>query len=192
LAFIAAHPAFWVVFLRGGDRFIVSARRVAEVTRRLGAIRHVKIVRWHTRVPIVDPERITPDFVSALRSDGKTVYVALHTNHPRELTPAARAACASIIDAGIPMISQSVLLKGVNDSVEILEALLRDLVEMRIKPYYLHQADLAPGTSHFRTTIEEGQALMRELRRRVSGLCMPTYVVDGADGSPKANITPLG
>jgi lysine 2,3-aminomutase len=192
LDYIAAHPKIWEVILTGGDPFILSARRVADVTRRLAAIPHVKILRWHTRVPVVDPERLTPEFASALRVEGKAVYVALHTNHPRELTPSARRACAMIIDAGIPMLSQSVLLKGVNDTVESLESLVRALVEMRIKPYYLHQADPAPGTAHFRTTVEEGQALMRELRARASGLCLPTYVVDNADGNHKANITPQG
>src|SRR5207237_1778657 len=114
--------------------------------------------------------------VRALRASGKTTYVALHANHPRELTPAARVATARIVDAGIPMVSQSVLLRGVNDDAATLEELMRAFVECRIKPYYLHHADLAPGTSHFRTTIEEGQALMRALRGRVSGLAQPTDV----------------
>jgi lysine 2,3-aminomutase len=110
--------------------------------------------------------------------------VALHANHPRELTDAARAACRRIIDAGIAMVSQSVLLRGVNDDVETLEALMRGFVEMRVKPYYLHHGDLAPGTAHLRTTIAEGQALMRALRARLSGLALPTYVLDipGAHG----------
>ena len=119
----------------------------------------MKIIRWHTRVPVVDPARITDDFVAALIVPGATTYVALHANHPRELTAEARAACARLIDAGIPMVSQSVLLRGVNDNVETLEALMRAFIETRIKPYYLHHADLAPGTSHFRVPIEEGQAL---------------------------------
>ena len=106
------------------------------------------------------------------------VYVALHANHPRELTPAARAACARLVDAGVPMLSQTVLLKGVNDDAETLGALMRAFVETRIKPYYLHHGDLAPGTGHFRTTLAEGQAVMRALRGRWSGLCQPTYVLD--------------
>jgi lysine 2,3-aminomutase len=150
----------------------------------------VKIVRLHTRLPIVTPERITPSLVRALRAPGKTTYVALHANHPRELTPAARAACARIVDAGIPMVSQSVLLRGVNDDVQTLEDLMRAFVECRIKPYYLHHADLAPGTSHFRTTIEEGQALMRALRGRVSGLAQPTYVLDIPGGFGKVPVGP--
>jgi lysine 2,3-aminomutase len=116
--------------------------------------------------------------------------VVLHANHPRELTAAARAACARLVDAGIPMLSQSVLLRGVNDDVATLSALLRNLVECRIKPYYLHHADLAPGTAHLRTGIAEGRALMRALHGRVSGLCQPAYVLDIPGGFGKSPIGP--
>jgi lysine 2,3-aminomutase len=144
----------------------------------------VKILRWHTRVPVVAPERVTTELAHALGSSPKAVYVALHTNHPRELTELARTACARLIAQGIAMVSQTVLLKGVNDDADTLEALMRALVETRVKPYYLHHGDLAPGTAHFRTTIAEGQALMRALRTRLSGLALPTYVLDipGAHG----------
>jgi lysine 2,3-aminomutase len=184
LDYVRAHPEIWEVILTGGDPFILSPRRIAEVTAALGGIPHVKILRWHTRVPCVAPERVTPSLVEALRSSSKTVYVALHANHPRELTDAARAACQHLIDAGIAMVSQSVLLKGVNDDADTLEALMRRFVEMRVKPYYLHHGDLAPGTTHLRTTIAEGQTLMRTLRARLSGLALPTYVLDipGAHG----------
>jgi lysine 2,3-aminomutase len=113
-------------------------------------------VRVHTRVPAVDPARVTPALLRALKSSGKTTYVVLHANHPRELTAAARAACARLIDAGMPMLSQSVLLKGVNDDAETLGTLMRALVECRFKPYYLHHLDHAPSTAHFRTTIARG------------------------------------
>jgi len=189
LAYIESHREIWEVILTGGDPFVLNARRVAEVSARLAAIPHVKIVRWHTRVPVVDPARITDEFVAALIVPGATTYVALHANHPRELTAAARAACARLIDAGIPMLSQSVLLRGVNDDVETLEALMRAFVETRIKPYYLHHADLAPGTSHFRVPIDEGQRLMRDLRARVSGVCVPHYVLDIPGGFAKAPLT---
>jgi lysine 2,3-aminomutase len=184
LDYVRAHPQIWEVILTGGDPFILSPRRIAEVTAALGDIPHVKILRWHTRVPCVAPERVTPSLVEALRSSSKTVYVALHANHPRELTNTARAACQRLIDAGIAMVSQSVLLKGVNDDADTLEALMRHFVEMRVKPYYLHHGDLAPGTAHLRTTIAEGQTLMRALRARLSGLALPTYVLDipGAHG----------
>ncbi len=182
--YIRTNPQVWEVILTGGDPLILSARRIAEVTAALGDIAHVKVLRWHTRVPAVAPERITPEVVAALRSSSKTVYVALHANHPRELTSAAREACARLIDAGVAMVSQSVLLKGINDDADTLEALMRSFVETRIKPYYLHHGDLAPGTAHLRTAIETGQTLMRELRRRLSGLALPTYVLDipGAHG----------
>jgi lysine 2,3-aminomutase len=178
LAYIKAHPVIWEVILSGGDPLVLSPRRLAAVMKRLRAIEHVKVVRVHTRVPAVDPARITPALVRALKASGKTTYVVLHANHPRELTAAARAACARLIDAGIPMLCQSVLLKGVNDDAETLGALMRALVECRIKPYYLHQMDPAPGTSHFRTTIARGQELIQRLRERYSGLCQPTYVLD--------------
>jgi lysine 2,3-aminomutase len=151
----------------------------------------VKIVRIHTRVPTVEPERITPALVEALKASGKTVYVGLHINHARELSPAARAACARIVDAGIPMVSQTVLLKGVNDSAETLADLMRALIECRIKPYYLHHGDLAPGTSHLRTDIATGQTLMRQLQGRLSGLAQPTYVLDIPGGYGKAPVGPV-
>jgi lysine 2,3-aminomutase len=187
--YIAGHPQIWEVILSGGDPLVLSARRIKQVVKRLAAIPHVKVIRVHTRVPAVAPERTNAALVRALRTD-KATFVVLHANHPRELTKEARAACARLIDAGIPILSQSVLLRGVNDDVETLGALMRALVECRIKPYYLHHADLAPGTAHLRTTIAEGQALMRGLRGRFSGLCQPTYVLDIPDGYGKSPIGP--
>src|SRR4051794_27909598 len=146
LAYVRERPEIWEVILTGGDPLVLSARRLGEVVRRIAAIAHVKIIRLHTRVPVVSPEKITPALVRALKGSGATTYVALHANHPRELTPQVRAAVARIVDAGIPMVSQSVLLRGVNDDAQTLEALMRAFVECRIKPYYLHHADLAPGT----------------------------------------------
>jgi lysine 2,3-aminomutase len=185
LAYIAANPGIWEVILTGGDPFMLSPRRIAEVTRPLSAIGHVKVLRWHTRVPVADPARVTPELVEALGSDTATVYVALHANHPRELTPAARDACARLIDAGIPMLSQTVLLRGINDHPGTLANLMRAFVETRIKPYYLHHPDMAPGTAHFRLSIAEGQAIVRVMRGRVSGLAQPTYVLDIPGGHGK-------
>jgi lysine 2,3-aminomutase len=161
-----------------------------EIMSDLAAIDHVKIIRIHTRVPVADPAKVTDETVAALKADGATTWVALHANHPRELTVDARAACARMIDAGIPMVSQSVLLRGVNDDAATLEALMRGFVECRIKPYYLHHGDLAPGTAHLRTTLEHGQKLMRALRGRVSGLCQPDYVLDIPGGHGKAPVGP--
>ena len=184
LDYVRAHPEIWEVILTGGDPLVLSPRRVAEVTAALEDIAHVKILRWHSRVPAVAPERVTPELVTSLRSHTKAVFVALHANHPREMTAAARLACARLVDAGIAMVSQTVLLHGVNDDAATLEALMRAFVEARVKPYYLHHGDLAPGTAHLRTTIAEGHALMRTLRERLSGLALPLYVLDipGAHG----------
>jgi lysine 2,3-aminomutase len=187
-AYIAAHPEIWEVILTGGDPLVLSPRRLDEIMGRLEAIDHVKIVRFHTRVPVVEPGRIDDALIAALKAGRKTAYVALHANHPREMTEEARAACARLVDAGIVMVSQSVLLKGVNDDPDTLAALMRAFVETRIKPYYLHHPDLAPGTSHFRLTIAEGQALVAALRGRISGLCQPTYILDIPGGHGKAVI----
>jgi lysine 2,3-aminomutase len=190
LDYIRAHEEIWEVILTGGDPLVLSPRRLAEIMTALGDIPHVKVVRFHTRVPVVEPERIDAALVAALTTSAKTVYVALHANHPREMTAAAREACARLTEGGIAMISQTVLLKGVNDDVSTLAALMRAFVEARVKPYYLHHPDLAPGTSHFRMSIPEGQALVAALRGRVSGLCQPTYVLDIPDGHGKAPIGP--
>jgi lysine 2,3-aminomutase len=190
LDYISAHPEIWEVVLTGGDPLVLSARRLKQVMSRLAAIAHVKVIRVHSRVPAVDPARITRELVGALKAEGKATYVVLHANHARELTESAREACARLVDAGIPMLSQSVLLAGINDDPQTLGALMRALVECRIKPYYLHHGDLAPGTAHLRTSIERGQDLMRALRGRLSGLCQPTYVLDIPGGYGKSPIGP--
>jgi lysine 2,3-aminomutase len=190
LAYMRARPEIWEAVLTGGDPLVLSPRRLAATTAGLAAIPHLKVLRWHTRLPVAAPERATKALARALcAGHDKTVYVALHANHPRELTDEARAACRRLIDAGATLVSQSVLLKGVNDDADTLEALMRAFVEARVKPYYLHHPDLAPGTAHFRVSVARGQALMRELRGRLSGLAMPTYVLDqpGAHGK-----TPIG
>jgi lysine 2,3-aminomutase len=190
LAYIRAHSEIWEVILTGGDPLMLSPRRLKEIMADLAAIDHVRIIRIHTRVPVAEPSRVTDEMVAALKVKGATTWVALHANHVRELTKNARAACAAMVEAGIPMVSQSVLLRGVNDDPATLEALMRGFVECRIKPYYLHHGDLAPGTSHLRTTLEKGQNLMRSLRGRVSGLCQPDYVVDIPGGHGKAPAGP--
>src|SRR5258708_5474459 len=190
LDYIRSRGEIWEVILTGGDPLMLSPRRLAEIMADLAAIDHVKIVRIHTRVPIAAPARIDSDMVGALRVEGATTWIAVHANHPRELSGEARVACAQLTDAGIPLVSQSVLLRGVNDDAATLEALMRAFVECRIKPYYLHHGDLAPGTAHLRTTIAEGQALMLTLRGRVSGLCQPDYVLDIPGGHGKAPVGP--
>jgi lysine 2,3-aminomutase len=187
--YIRQRPQIWEVIITGGDPFLLAPRRVAEIVRALDQVPHLGVIRFHTRVPVVDPRRINSALVEALTAE-KAVYVVIHANHPRELTAHARAAVLQLTRAGIPVLSQTVLLRGVNDNAAVLEALFRGLVAMRVKPYYLHHADLARGTSHFRTGIEAGQRLVRALRGRISGLCQPTYVLDIPGGFGKVPIAP--
>jgi lysine 2,3-aminomutase len=187
--YIRENKNIWEVILSGGDPLILSDRRLASLMQELAAIEHVAVVRIHTRVPLVDPARITEHFIRALKIR-PAVYVALHVNHARELTPEVRKAFALMADNGIPLLSQTVLLKGVNDTVEALSVLMRALVANRVKPYYLHHLDKARGVSHFRVPIARGQHLMRELRGRLSGLCQPVYVLDIPGGHGKVPIGP--
>lgn len=189
LGYIESKDEIWEVVITGGDPLIMSARRIAKIMRRLESINHVGVVRLHTRVPVVKPDAVNEDLINALRIK-KAVYVVLHTNHAQELSADAREACAKLIDSGFPMLSQTVLLQGVNADPKILEALFRALVEIRIKPYYLHHGDLAKGTSHFRTSIAAGQEVMRALRGNVSGICQPLYVLDIPGGNGKVPIGP--
>jgi len=188
IAYIAAHEEIWEVILTGGDPLVLSPRRLHVIMEKLAGIAHVKVVRFHTRVPVVEPKRIDAEMVEALTASGKTTYLAVHANHPRELTALARTGFDLLIAGGVVLISQSVLLAGVNDDAETLAALMRGFVENRIRPYYLHHPDLAPGTGHFRVSIEDGQRLVTALRGRISGLCQPTYVLDIPGGHGKADI----
>lgn len=190
LTYIRNHPEIWEVILTGGDPLMLSDRRLADAISRLNDIAHVKVLRIHTRVPVVDPARITPELIQALRGRAP-VYVLLHCNHARELSREARAACARLVDAGIPMLSQSVLLRGVNDAAESLESLMRALVEARVKPHYIHHCDLARGTSHYRVPIAEGRALLSRMRGNISGLCQPIYMLDLPDGHGKVPVGPV-
>jgi lysine 2,3-aminomutase len=188
LEYIRTHREIWEVILTGGDPLVLSSRRLRSVMSALADIDHVKVVRIHTRVPVADPGRITPALVRAMKIKGRPTYVAIHINHARELSADARAACSRMADAGIPLLSQTVLLAGVNDTSEVMAQLMRALTECRIRPYYLHHCDLAPGTGHLRTDIATGQRLMRDLRGRLSGLCQPTYVLDIPGGHGKSPI----
>ncbi len=190
LAYLRDHLEIWEVILTGGDPMILSPSRMRHVMDKLAEIEHIKIVRLHTRVPVVTPAHVDDALIAALKSAGKAVYVALHANHPKEFTPNARAAIARLVDAGIPMLSQSVLLRGINDDLDTLMALMRSFVEMRIKPYHLNHGDLAPGTAHFRTSIAEGRKLVGALRGRLSGLCQFFYVLDIPGGAGKAVLNP--
>lgn len=189
IAYIADHPQISEVILTGGDPLVLSPRRLADLVARLSAVPHVDIIRFHTRVPVVAPEKITDDLLAALQGRA-TTYVVVHTNHAAEITPAAADALGRLARAGIPLLSQSVLLAGINDDAATLEALFRTLVRHRVTPYYLHHCDLALGAGHFRTTIARGQAIMAQLRGRLSGICLPTYVLDIPGGFGKVPIGP--
>lgn len=188
LAYIDAHPDIWEVILTGGDPLALSPRRLRDVLQRLDTIAHVRTIRIHTRVPVVLPARVDGALLAALRAVATPVYVALHANHPRELSPAARGACAKLVDSGIPMLSQTVLLAGVNDDVDTLVALMRAFVESRVKPYYLHHPDLAPGTAHFRLPVARGRALVAAMNARLSGIARPRYVLDLPGGFGKVSL----
>ncbi|MEZ0225374.1 MAG: lysine-2,3-aminomutase-like protein [Alphaproteobacteria bacterium] len=184
LAYIRNTKEIWEVILTGGDPFVLSPRRLREIMDALNEIPHVQVIRFHTRVPVADPERVTDELVQALHSE-KAVYVVLHANHARELTVKVRETSRKFIAAGIPLLSQSTLLKGVNDDAAVLEELFRTLTAMKIKPYYLHHPDLAPGTSHFRLPLARGRALVAKIWGRLSGIAQPNYVLDIPGGFGK-------
>ncbi|MFK7913017.1 MAG: lysine-2,3-aminomutase-like protein [Pseudomonadales bacterium] len=186
--YIAARPQIWEVIVSGGDPLAMSPRRIGALIDRLRSIRHVKVLRWHSRVPVVTPERVTAELAELLASATQTSYIMVHANHANEFSAPARQACKTLIDAGNSLMSQTVLLRGINDNVDTLSMLMRTFVEQRITPYYLHHPDLAPGTAHFRVPLAKGQRLMRALRGRYSGLCQPTYVVDIPGGAGKSPI----
>jgi lysine 2,3-aminomutase len=186
-AYIAAHPEIWEVILSGGDPLVFPDAYLATVFRRLREIPHVRIIRVHTRTPAILPQRLTPELGALARSHAP-VYFVIHVNHPREITPTFARHVGFLIDAGSPVLSQSVLLRGVNDDAKTLSALFKRLVEARVKPYYLHQLDRAPGTNHFRVPLDEGIELMRSLRGHISGLCQPTYILDIPGGHGKVPI----
>jgi lysine 2,3-aminomutase len=190
LDYIRARPGIWEVILTGGDPLMLSSRRMAELIAALDAIGHVGVIRVHSRVPIVDPSRVTDDLVRALKPKRASLWLGVHCNHPRELEGGAREALTRLADAGVPLLGQTVLLQGVNDDVETLDRLMRALVTARVKPYYLHHPDLVRGTAHFRVPVARGQALMKALRGRLSGLAQPTYVLDVPGGHGKVPIGP--
>jgi lysine 2,3-aminomutase len=189
LAYIAARPQIREVILTGGDPLLLSPRRLQALLAGVEAIGHVELVRIHTRVPVADPDVVSEALTATLATE-LPLWLVVHANHAREFTPAARAAVRRIQGQGVPVLGQSVLLRGVNDSLEALEALFRAMLRARIKPYYLHQLDPAPGPARFHVPIAEGQALLAGLRGRVTGLAWPTYVLDIPGGHGKVPIGP--
>jgi len=187
-AYIRANPDIWEVILSGGDPLILKGAQIGKIIKELDQIEHVEIIRLHTRVPIVDPQRINEPILRAL-TQRQPIYIVLHINHPAEFILPAIAAINKLVDNGIVLLGQTVLLKGVNDTVKVLGQLLRQMVKYRIKPYYLHHLDMARGTGHFRLPIVKGQELVAGLRGNYSGLCQPQYVLDIPGGGGK---TPIG
>ncbi|TIP74544.1 MAG: KamA family radical SAM protein [Mesorhizobium sp.] len=189
-AYIESHPEIHEVILTGGDPLSLPDKALAEIRARIEAVPHVRLLRIHTRVPVALPARITSGLVRSLQGR-LMVTVVTHFNHAREITPAAEAACRTLRQGGFVLLNQSVLLKGVNDTVQVLEELCRELMyRLGVKPYYLHHGDLARGMAHRRTTIAEGQALASALRARLSGICNPVYVLDLPDGGGKVPLGP--
>ena len=188
-AWFAAHPAVTEVILTGGDPLMLSPRRLGTIIARLSAMPHIQTIRLHSRVPVAEPDRITDALGDALETD-RSLWIAVHANHAREFSPQATAALRRLVSRGIPLLGQSVLLRGVNDSADALEALFRAMIAARVKPYYLHQLDPAPGTARFHVPIEEGRALLARLRGRVTGLAWPTYILDIPGGYGKVPIGP--
>ena len=189
LEWLRTHEQIREVILTGGDPLMLSSRRLGEIVTALSAMAHVSTIRVHTRVPVAAPERVTDALLDALETE-KAMWMAVHVNHARELAPAARDTLRRIARRGIPLLGQSVLLRGVNDSEPALEALFRTMVENRMRPYYLHQLDPAPGTAHFHVPVEEGQRLLAGLRGRVTGLAWPVYVLDIPGGYGKVPLGP--
>ena len=189
LAYIAARPAIREVILTGGDPLTLAPRRLAEIVGALDALPGVRVIRIHTRLPVAAPERLTAELLAALSCE-TALFIAIHANHPREFSPPARAALRRLSATGAALLGQSVLLAGVNDDPATLEALMRGFIENRVKPYYLHQLDAAPGTARFRVPVARGQALMRGLLGRVSGLAIPRYMLDIPNGYGKSPLGP--
>jgi lysine 2,3-aminomutase len=188
LAWFEGNTAIREVILTGGDPLMLSARRLGEILGRLAGMAHIETLRIHTRVPVADPARVTGALVAAMRQT-KPVFIAVHANHAREFTPDAAVALARIAEAGVPLLGQTVLLRGVNDAAPALEALLRAMIRNRIKPYYLHSLDPAPGTARFQVPEDDGLALMAALRGRLPGHALPFFVRETPMGGGKKPVT---
>lgn len=187
--YIRKEPRVREVILSGGDPFLLETDTIEEILIALRKIPHVEILRIHSRTPCTLPQRITPRLAGMLKKY-QPLYVNTHFNHPLEITPIAAAACARLADAGIPLGNQTVFLKGVNDEAEIMTMLFQKLLQIRVRPYYLHHPDLVRGTGHFRPSIEKGLEMMAAIQGHTSGLCLPHYVIDVPGGGGKVPLLP--
>lgn len=189
IEYIAAHPEIRDVILSGGDALLVNDGVLETIFQKLRAIEHVEIIRLGSRIPVVLPQRITPELCEIIKKY-QAIWVNTHFNHPNEITPESKKACEMLADAGCPLGNQSVLLAGVNDSVHIMKKLVNDLVKIRVRPYYIYQCDLSMGLEHFRTPVSKGIEIIEGLRGHTSGLCVPTFVVDAPGGGGKIPVMP--
>jgi lysine 2,3-aminomutase len=189
LAYIASRPEIRDVILSGGDPLLLSDERLDAILTSLRKIPHVEIIRIGSRVPVTLPERVTLKLVRMLKRH-HPLFINTHFNHPREVTAHSAKACARLADVGIPLGNQSVLLKGVNDDPQVMRILMQRLLAIRVRPYYIHQMDLVLGTSHFRTKVAKGVAIMEALRGHTSGLATPHYMIDLPGGKGKVEIPP--
>lgn len=189
LDYIAKTPAIRDVLISGGDPFVLSDSKLERIISGLRKIEHVEIIRIGTRTPVVMPMRITPELLSMLKKY-QPIWINTHFNHPRELTADAIKACGDIVDAGIPLGNQSVLLRGINDNIETMKDLLLRLVRARVRPYYLYQCDLSRGIGHFRTPVEKGIEIIQNLTGSISGYAVPKFVIDAPCGGGKIPINP--
>ena len=182
--YIKTHKEIWEVILSGGDPFMFTDHFMKNIMEKLRSISHLKIIRFHTRTPVVYPKRVSLDFVKLL-AIAKRCIVVIHINHPQEITKEFVETVKKMQDSGVMLLSQTVLLRGVNDSATVLEKLFRGLVESGVKPYYLHHLDLTRGTDHFRISVAKGKEIVQKLRGNVSGVCLPEYVIDTPGGFGK-------
>ncbi len=189
LNYIRQHTEVRDVIISGGDPLMLSDKKIESILSGLRAIEHVEIIRIGSRVPVALPQRITPELCEMMRKY-HPFYLNTHFNHPREITPESKKACEMLADAGIPLGNQTVLLKGVNDDAAVMKNLVQKLLSIRVRPYYIYQADLVMGTDHFRTSVEKGLEIIDALRGHTSGLAVPHYVVDAPGGGGKIAIIP--
>jgi len=189
IEYIAKTPQVRDVVLSGGDALMISDEKLEYIIKRLREIPHVEIIRIGSRVPVVCPQRITDDLVNMLKKY-HPIWLNTHFNHSQEITPESIAACAKIADAGVPLGNQSVLLRGINDSVQIMKDLVHNLAKIRVRPYYIYQCDLSMGLEHFRTPVSKGIEIIENLRGHTSGYCVPTFVVDAPGGGGKIPVMP--
>ena len=189
LQYLREHPEVRDVIISGGDPLMLTDRKIDYIVGGLRSIEHIEIIRIGSRVPVTLPQRITPNLCAILKKH-HPFYINTHFNHPREITPETTKACGMLADAGIPLGNQAVLLKGVNDDPEVMVELMKKLLAIRVKPYYIYQADLVVGTDHFRTSIKKGLEIIAALRGHISGLGVPHYVVDAPGGGGKIALLP--